>query len=318
MTTLIDTSGDARFSRILPGLQVKVNSSSLGPFKACPRQYYYKIIRGLERPDSSVHLTFGTLVHKGSEEYDLNKLRGMSHEANVEAVLHWALRATWNFELNRPWQSGHSDKNRASLVRTLVWYFDQYAEQENLETVVLDSGTPAIELDFEFDSGVTSISTSETISFIGKLDKIVRLGDDHYIKDIKTTSYALDPGFFKKFTPDNQFSLYPIAGKVCYNRPVRGLILDAVQVGATFSRFARGLVPRDEETLDEWILDAQISLRQMESCAIYAHWPMNDRSCGQFGGCEFRETCSLKPSLREQHIARNFKVKDRTANEDVL
>ena len=63
----IGTELDPRFSRKLPGMQLQVNSSSLGPFKQCPRKYYYTIVTGLETAERSIHLTFGTLVHKASD-----------------------------------------------------------------------------------------------------------------------------------------------------------------------------------------------------------------------------------------------------------
>ena len=105
----IGTELDPRFSRKLPGMQLQVNSSSLGPFKQCPRKYYYTIVLGLETTERSIHLTFGTLVHKASEIYDLGKIRGLSHEENLLSTLEWALRATWDTRLSRPWQSGHTD-----------------------------------------------------------------------------------------------------------------------------------------------------------------------------------------------------------------
>ena len=313
----IGTDGDPRFSQRLPGMQLQVNSSSLGPFKQCPRKYYYTIVTGLETAERSIHLTFGTLVHKASEIYDLNKLEGLSHEENLLATLKWALRATWDFRLGRPWQSGHSDKNRTTFIRSIIWYLEQYGANDNLETVVLANGSPAVELDFEFESGYLT-GQGESVTFIGKLDKLVRLGDDPFVKDIKTTGYALDPGYWKRYNPDNQFSLYTVAGKVAFGIGVKGIICDAVQVGVTFSRFARNLIPRTDDQLNEWLADAMYWLRQMETCAIAEYWPQNDKSCGLYGGCEFRDICAMSPGARPRWLESGFKPKDRTKNEDLI
>lgn len=302
----LPTSADPRFSKVLPGLQLQVNSSSLGPFKTCPRKYYYSIVEGWVSQRKSIHLTFGALVHKGIELYSRGKIAEADHEENLLGVVEWALRATWDFKLGRPWQSEDSGKNRLGLVRTLVWYLDHYGEREGLRTLILANGQPALELPFEFPSGFTAASTGEGVSFIGKLDEVAQLGPDLYIKDTKTTAHAVDGTFFRQFTPDNQFSLYVIAGKVAFDLPVKGLIVDGIQIGATFSRFARGVVPRGDAVLDEWIEGSHFWLGQMEQCAASASWPQNDKSCGLYGGCEFREICGAKPSLRPQLLARSF------------
>ncbi len=315
---LVDTENDERFSRVLPGMQLRVNSSSLGPFKTCPRQYYYKIICGWEGANRSVHLTFGTLVHKGLGDYEILKTEGKSHEEALDEVLTWALKVTWNKELGRGWISGHAEKNRLSLLRTLVWYLDRYQDNTGIEVLRFPNGTLAVEIDFEFDSGWVCEATGEHGTFIGKLDRLVKIGGENYVLDTKTTTYPLGLDWFKKFTPDNQFSLYPLAGSVVLDQPVRGLILDGVQVGATFARFERGPVPRGEAFLDEWLMDSHYWLDFMAKCAQDSYWPMNDRGCGMFGGCEFREVCSASPASRDLWISKGFVQKKRGVEEDLL
>ena len=314
----IDTSQDARFSRVLPGHQLQVNSSSLGPFKTCPRQYYYKIICGWEGQAKSVHLTFGTLVHEGLAGYEILRAQGLTHDEALESTIDWALRKTWNKELKRGWISGSPEKNRLGLVRTLVWYLDHYADMPGMEVLRLPNGNLAVEIDFEFDSGWESETTGEHVTFIGKLDRLVKVGNETFVLDTKTTTYQLGLDWFKKFTPDNQFSLYSMAGGVVLDQPVRGLILDGVQVGATFSRFERGPVGRSEAFLDEWLQDSHYWLDYMAKCAEDGYWPMNDRGCGMFGGCEFREICSHNPASRDMWIKAGFVQKKRGVEEDLL
>lgn len=316
MTKLpISTERDHRFSRALPGLQLKVNSSSLGPLKACPRKYYYEIVCGLESAEASVHLQFGTLVHQGSAIYENAKIDGKGHDQNVIDVTDWALRKTWNPTLNRPWQSGHENKNRLGLVRTLVWYLDQYGRDDSSQPVVLPNGQRAIELPFEFSSGFTAI-TGEQVSFIGTLDRLVTFADSYYVRDIKTTGFGLGQRFFDSFTPDNQFSLYTIAGQVAFDVPVKGLIVDAIQVGATFSRCERGLVPRPAGVLDEWLYDAHYWLRAMGRYAEDEYWPQNDKSCGLYGGCVWRPVCGMQPSARDTWLQRSFRHRAEIGQEE--
>jgi hypothetical protein len=312
----INTSQDSRFSKQTIGLQLQVNSSSLGPFKTCPRKYYYEVIQGLETPERSVHLTFGTLMHQGIALYEKWKLNEVDHEQALLFTIEWALKATWNKQLNRPWSSGHPNKNRASLIRSLVWYLDHWNEVESYKPIKLKNGEAAIELSFEINTGLEH--EGEQISFIGKLDRLVKLNDSKYVFDTKTTEWAIDTNFFKKYSPDNQFSLYTLAGKVAFNEPLKGLIADAIQIGAQFTRMNRGLIERSDETLDEWLIDARWHLRSMIDCAKHEYWPQNDRNCGHFGGCQFREICSMSPIAREVWLDKGFRVKRIGVEGDLL
>jgi len=308
MVRAIETVADenSAFSRQLPGLQIAIDSTSLGEFKTCARKYYYSIIRGLRPRSESVHLTFGLLMHGAIEQYAHARTQGVEHQTAVENTVHWCLRQTWNSALRRPWISDHPAKNRLSLVRSVVWYLEQFGWNDPLETLVLENGKPAVELTFAYDSGITAEATGEQFVFSGHLDRIAKLNDVPYVVDIKTTVGALGPRFFSGFTPGNQFSMYALASKVAFATPVDGLIVDGVQVGATFARFERALVPRSDSFLAEWLEDTRSWLGQLERAALAQHWPMNDKSCSMYGGCVFQQICGRAPGAREQWLQSEY------------
>jgi hypothetical protein len=294
------------FSKIQPGLQVAVDSTSLGTFKECPRKYYYSIIWGYQPVHQSVHLTFGLLLHKGREIYYSARSKSASHDDALDEALEWGLKVTWNSSLKRPWISNSSEKNRHTFLRSLIWYLDKYGENDPLETVILKDGSPAVELKFEFDSGFMS-QGGERVRFCGWLDRLVKVNSEIYVSDLKTSKHQLDGNFFKKFSPDNQFSMYSSAGQIVFEQPTRGLILDGLQVIVTDTRFQRGMVDRSPQYLEEWLDGQHFWLSQMESCAQQQKWPQNDKSCGNYLGCEFREVCSKSPASRQTWLNSEFK-----------
>lgn len=316
------TASNASFSSVSPGVQLAVDSHSLGAAKTCFRLYYYSIVLGYQPRETSPHLTFGLLLHAGREQYYHAKAEGQHHEEALRKTLEWALAATWNPTLCRPWISDHPEKNRLSLLRTLVWYLDKYGDQDALKTIILQAGPsaglPAVELMFRFGSGL-STSDGEEVQFCGYLDRLASLNDQVYIDDLKTTRYALSTSWFQSFTPYNQFSMYCLAGQVVWKEPVQGLILDGCQIGATFSRFERQLVPRPKEVLDEWVGSTARWLRMLEVCALEGQrleacgreaveaWPMNEASCGNYGGCQFRGICSRAPKARQVWLDGGFR-----------
>lgn len=306
MTLPVDTVANSSFSRLLPGLQLAVDSTSLGAFKECPRKYYYSIICGYQPRQLSVHLTFGLLYHSALERYDHARAKGLGYDDACKTMLRWVLGATWDSKLGRPWISDHNTKNRLTLVRTLVWYLDQFGQEDPFETVLLASGKPAVELSFSFQLGASSETTGEPWLLCGHMDRIGKMNGTPYILDRKTTGHSLDAKYFSQFSPHNQFSLYVLAGEVAFGTPVRELVVDAAQIGVGFSRFHRGLVPRPRPVIEEWASETRWWLRQMETCAVEASWPQNDKSCTSYGGCDFQAVCSKAPASRQQVIDVQF------------
>lgn len=300
------TVGNSSFSTQAPGLQLAVDSTSLGEFKKCPRAYQLGIIEGWQTSRISVHLEFGIWFHGACERYDHQRADGAPHQDALRVALHWVMQQTWNKKLNRGWVSDHSTKNRLTLVQTLVWYLDHYSLDEQVITHRLANGKPAVELSFSFDSGTTSQLTGEPKMLCGHLDRVVVMADHFYISDRKTTGGSLGPGFFRQFSPDNQMSLYTAAGFIALDIPVRGVLVDGIQVLVGSSRFERGLAHRTQGQIEEWLAATHQWLGQMDQCAESGDWPMNDKSCGLYGGCQFREVCSRPPGARDQWLRLNF------------
>jgi hypothetical protein len=191
-------------------------------------------------------------------------------------------------------------------VRTLVWYLDEKAQYDSLETLVLADGTAAVELSGQMEFGLAS-QDGEQFSLAWHMDRLASLHGTPYVVDIKTTSGALSPSYFAQYTPDNQMSLYSLASRVAYSVPAAGVIIDACQVGVTFSRFERGLVQRSETQLDEWMEATEHWIRQIEQAALEASWPQNDKACtGPYGDCPFRPVCSRAPSARTQWLESDY------------
>lgn len=305
------------FSKLNPWLQLAVDSTSLGAYKTCPRYYYYTILLGYQPKGENIHFTFGLLIHGGSERYHHGKAEGMSHDDALDKALVWFLAETWNTALSRPWASADSYKNRFTALRTLIWYLDKYGDNDALETVVLANGKPAVELSFSFDSGFSSRQTGESFLLCGHLDRLATLNGAAYIPDVKTTKSELNARYWSSHNPSNQFGIYLLAGEIVYSLPVKGLIVDGVQVLVNSSRFDRHLITKDEFQLAEFYTSTGTWLAQMENCAEDANrpilgqdkslaYPMNETSCSKYGGCEFQEVCSRSPGARQQWLDTGF------------
>src|SRR5271167_2659407 len=167
--------------------QIFWDSTSLGSLKDCPRKYYYSIVCGVVPASTSVHLRFGILYHSSLEHYDHKRAAGAAHEDALLSAVDYALRNSWEHRLNRPWISDHEEKNRFTLVRTVVDYLDHFCdENETLQTVILPNGKPAVELSFSFDTSYMS-PVGRPYKIAGHIDRLARMHGQTFVSDRKTT-----------------------------------------------------------------------------------------------------------------------------------
>lgn len=294
-------------------VQYAWDSTSLGWLKECPRKYYYSMIMGYRSKGESVHLKFGIIYHSALELYD--KLRAepqgaLVHDLAVREVVRYCLKETWNKEsvnettgeviAAHAWLSDHNTKTRETLIRTVIWYLEQFKD-DPAQTLILANGRPAVELSFK-------MPIEEPYILSGHLDRVVELAGNRYVSDRKTTGSTISSYYYDQYEPDNQMSLYSLAARVVFDTPVSGVMIDAAQIAVGFSRFGRGFTYRTPGQVDEWLADTRDFFRQAEGYAERKHWPMNDKSCHKFGGCPFRKVCSKDAAVRQTFLESDYVV----------
>ena len=310
---------EAAASPFLPdsNIQFVWDSTSLGWFKDCPRKYKYHMIDGWVGRGQSIHLTFGIHYHSALESYDKARAEGADHEEALRQAVSRALKDSFG------WESDHTSKNRDNLLRSVVWYCEQFKD-DPAKTVVLANGKAAVELSFKMELEFGPEAGKELwldpadgkdyekqtpYILSGHIDRLAEMDGGIYVTDRKTTGSTLYAGYFDQYTPHNQMSLYSLAAKVIFETPVKGVLIDAVQIAVGFSRFSRGFAYRTDSQLEEWMVDLKATLAYAESCATAGYWPHNDMSCNKFGGCEFRGVCSKSPEVREIFLESDFEKK---------
>ena len=281
------------------GVQFAWDATSITLARTCMRKYKYKMLDGWQPRRTSVHLIFGALYATALEHYHLHIATGDSHDDAQIKVVHEALINTWNIEgQTGGWVSDHNAKTRSTLIRTIVWYLEEFID-DPAKTVILSNGKPAVELSF-------TLPVNDDIVFCGHLDKVVDLNDSNFVMDQKTTGSTVSTKFFDQFSPHDQFSMYSYAGQIILSAPIAGVIIDAAQIAVGFSRFERGFTFRNPGLLDEWMDDTLHLIDYARQLTSDEYFPLNPAACGNYGGCEFRGVCSRAPSVREQFLKADF------------
>jgi len=291
--------------------QIAWDSTSLGWLKECPRKYYYHMIEGWTSKHEAVDLKFGQLYHGALEIYDRYLAKGIDHDLSVKAAVEHALTHSWTDGVG-PWRSAinldpndrKSLKCREFLIRSVVWYLDRF-KNDPAKTKIMVGGLPMVELNFKFEIDY-EFSYGTPYSLCGYLDRVVEFQGEPFVMDRKTTLMTLGSSYFDNYDPDNQMSLYSVAARIAFHTPVRGVIIDAMQIAVGFSRSVRHFIFKTPDQLDEWMKDLRMWLENARMYAIAKHWPMNDKSCHKFGGCVFRHVCSKSPSVRDRFLESDF------------
>jgi hypothetical protein len=168
------------------GRQFAWNSTTLGIAKECLRKYYYAVICGWSPRDLNDDITFGHWYAAALEVYNKVKLE-LGHDEAERYVVMTTLVST------KDWSSEHRTKNRQTLIRSIVWYLEEFRD-DPCTTVILKDGRPAVELTFSFEY-------KPDITFCGHLDRLVEYAGDYYIQDQKTSGATLGAYYFKRYTP---------------------------------------------------------------------------------------------------------------------
>ena len=305
-------------SPFLPGTNIQFawSSTGLNLLKECPRKYQYTVIDGWGSRDESIHLRFGIEYHTALQDYAVSRANNINHDDAIHDTIRALHNRVFDWNSDRNSRAGKY-KNRKTVASLVIDYLDHFVD-DPAETVILDNGTPAVELSFRFEldwgpNAAFGVDTedgqnkNQPYLLCGHLDRVVNYADHLYVMDRKTSISTLSGYYFDQWSPSNQMTLYTLAGKIMLNSPIKGVIIDAAQVLLEKpNAFARGFAYRTADQLDEWLLDLRYTLAQAEAYATANYWPQNDTSCTKYGGCQFKEVCSKSPAIRETYLKGTF------------
>lgn len=293
---IIAEDTDLQFSKFVDGKQVRWDASSLGTFLRCPRLYQLNTLEGWRYKGGTAATNWGHAVHAAFEAMDLVKHGGGTKDQAIESGLKCLMLEYGDLK-----DSNDNARNLDSAMRAVVWRAEEFWN-DHLKIATLPDGKPALEVRFEATFPGTEYR------FSGRIDKMAILDNMLYIVDTKTTKAALTDFYFKFYNPDTQIYAYNWVCRRVLGLPVAGFIIDAVQTGVNFTRFARMPFNVTNGQLDEWERDVRYQLEQADRFHREQYYPANFASCSSKGGCIFQGICNTGAS-REMILSETFERK---------
>ena len=275
------------------------DSSKLSCAGECPRKFQYRMLEGYQTGEE-FDLIFGMHFATGMNTFYEAMARGEARDAALRSSIRKVLEDSYP---DKEILGRQPVKNRVNLVRSLVWYFDEYKSDMPVVEVKDSEGQtqPGVELSFK-------VEVADDLFFCGHMDRVVKDESDQiYVMDQKTTGSTPSPWWFEMFNLNDQMSMYSLMGRRILGSPVQGVIIDAVHITSDYTSFERGMTLRDKDSVEEWLTDMFMLIERFRHYAEVGHYPMNRNACGYYRGCEFRPVCSSHPKMRKGLLKQNFK-----------
>ena len=304
-----------------PNIQRAWSASSLSVFMKCEFEYYLTYVLGW-RGDDTPAQHFGKLYHESLEDYDRAIMRGASPKEAAIAAVYKAHELTWGKptifdeegkETKRTtpeWTSDDNKRDFFTLVRSIVWYAEKYYN-DHYHTIEI-GGKPAIEIPFKIALPMSN-PDGDNYLLTGFLDGAVAYEEIFkLVRERKSTGTTISGRFFERFSMDNQANMYTLAGGVMLGEDFHGILYDVCQTAVNFSEYARHEERRTDDQLEEWLDDIMRWIEKAERAAEEKKWVRNLASCGNYGGCVFRDYCSKSPSVRDHFMPLGMEKKRRT------
>lgn len=289
-----------------PTYQHAWNAHSIDPLMSCPYRYYLAVRQGWRKP--SMVLETGRLIHLGLEHWDRWWLSQGGKFTDPTPGIYAALRVVIKEMYSDPKQAekwarfSHKDHNRTpwSILRTIIWYIEEY-QHSNVEPMNLPDGTAGVEVAFDIPLGITA-PDGEEYRTRGSIDGIVAF-DGTWGRERKHTVNSLGKRYFDRFDPAVQTDLYGLVLSAMLGdfMPIKGLFLEAIQLGVTFSRVMRYQLRRTPAHRAAFLKSVIWHIRGAEKMAedeaagvpLIEAWPQRFSACFL---CDFRPICTKDPS----------------------
>lgn len=264
----------------------KINASSAEIIHTCRRKAFYALNRNLRSEEGSEALVFGKAIHRALELF-----YSTSPDRRSLEQVQWAF-----MDAAAPYLSAVPSSDKRSIEngkKILEKYFNVYSNDPWM--VVIHDKKPMVEFPFE-------IKVNEKMTIHGQIDCLLQNmeTDEIVVCDHKTSS-SLGSDFMSRIKPNMQFSAYAwAANKLGFD--VQNVMVNGIQVAKTKTDLLRVFTKRNEADFREMFESFD------EACSMFLRakqansWPMNSASCSHYGGCPYRDICSLDVQYRETAI----------------
>lgn len=199
------------------------------------------------------------------------------------------------------WFPDVAGKDRAALIRAIVWYTDDQ-KGAGLATVSLPQadGTQRAMVEVPW-----AMPLAGGFWLMGWWDKVAALGDEVFITDHKSTKKTLNDDYFAQYNPNVQVSFYDPSGDLLRAAGIqyKGVMIEAAQMMVGGVRFASRVYTISAARRAEFGHDLGRFFAEAVRNHATGHYPRNRAACFL---CEFKRVCGAEPHERPHILAEHY------------
>lgn len=288
----------------------------------CLKKAFYLLERNLKQESENDAFTFGRAIHKGLELWYTSPVSERIYKQTMKEraeMIGFGQYSDTVFDelyykviqeftkIMEPLK--HLDNDKRSIqngIKILTDYFKKY-ETDDFEIAKLNN-KPCVELDFSFPlAEIEHENYKVEIEYFGRIDCIMKCisTQNLMVFDHKTTS-KLGGSFINRHKPNHQYTGY-MMGAASLGLPVKGFVINGIQVAKTKTEFLRQVTIRDESDFGEFKEMVVETVYRYLRAKKLDRWYMNAPSpCTAYNGCQYIDICQLPATLRETAIKNKY------------
>lgn len=300
------------------------DNTRLKDYKTCPRYYYLRHVRHFVRDGTKLALIFGLSWHEA-----MNVVWGLAHSDKtndeIAKLSMQAFHREWIKEGLPAWNDITPDQEAWMSPRTPAVAAEMLFNYIAQRRPWIQSGKV---LSIERPFAVPLDPADPNTYYIGRLDKVFELNSEILVIEHKTTTMYKKEGGFRdewrdSWSPNSQIDGYSHASHMIWGKAVRRVLVDGALVHKqVHDKFVFVPVERQFEMLDIWLEETKDWIERVErEKSIYAAqtsggqiakmlsvFPKNTESCGNWGGCVYRDICRFTSNPDTVELPAGYKI----------
>lgn len=129
--------------------------------------------------------------------------------------------------------------------------------------------------------------------FGGRMDQILEWHGQLWVRDFKTTS-RMGKDYARQFDPNDQMTCYTWGASELSGRKVQGVIIQVIYNTKTKGpEHHQFLTTRSDAHIAEWQQNVEQEAWLIDKHSTLEMFPMRTTGCNDFGGCFYRDCCSM-------------------------
>lgn len=290
---------------ILQNNPIHLDNTKRATFRQCKKKYFLQHVKGLQSNYGSTAIRYGVCWHGIMEGfYSWVKENGWpKSDADKFKAIGQALQLGEKKFSSESAKKSYVDdfKNFNAAAEAFSMYLDFFSSDKEYMEIINTEKVFECPIEPENEAEEKLLKNLPPLIFVGKIDLCIRMDNQNWIKDFKTTGWILDQ-VISKANRSPQLIGYSYAGKRVLDFEVNGCIASFHQINAYKSRktgeygdskFEFRRVPQIYTAGDiaAWKLSFIDTAKDIQFAVENDLWPESFDNCYQYGQCAYLKLC---------------------------